>query len=449
MSTKEVLDTHRLMYRNARIRALSLSDGTSPIQFVDITEDTGDGTEIGNIVYTNEMGYVYYGANHRLVACLGVKESAIIQVDLNGNNNWHDIEWIVRKNNDSQYVLVEDVRKVVDRDGNTVWNPLGPTDWVFGPYVTPDEIGKGKWAEGEMSVTEDMPADLEIDEWTHTITIQPGHGSDYVIKVGVGRAGQMITIVNNSDVAVTITEIHQGGSSAETISARGAILAVKSLSAQKWILRSFDSAEHIAGTFSVLEQLLSGTQPNVWILEALGKLNKNNTTAPGADGQPDLPPNTIALTYGNRILSVMAGDGIMVGATHMTSTYAGSGTWLLEQNSAHPANPARTAVIEIGSTIYPVANPFGSYSGTNDLYINLPMVAGERLHIVLAVSNQIDYAGGLSRDTKIYINKCRVYSATVNHIGVTPRLLSGWIERCFDGTNTWYFWNEDTTAEQL
>lgn len=445
MSTAQVLDTHRLMYRNARLRAISLSDGTTPIQFLNVT-DEDVATEIGNIVYTDSNGYVFYGTNQRRVSCLAVPESAIIQVDLHNNNNWNDIEWIVRVDDGSQFVRVDDIGKVLDKDGNLLWNPL-TGDWQFPDVMLRDEFVEGEWAEGEMTVTAETPKQLNIDKWTHTIIVQPGHGNEYGISIARGRPGQCITIVNTSDVPVTIHEIHAGGSSSETISANGAIIAVRSLVANQWILRAFDEDEHIVGTRGLRKQLLNGNNSNTWINQADIKENANNVIAGDESGTKFVPPRSVAFTNSNKILHVMNGDGVVTPVVNTTMRYEGSGDWILEQNSNSPISPAHIASIEVGSDIYPDDHPFGHHIGENKLFIRIPTVPGERIHIVLRVTNTINI--GTTRTIKMYINECLVYNQSTNQIVNTDCLVSGWLERGQDDDGAWFFWAADTSYAKV
>ena len=48
-----IFDTHRLLYRNAQLRAFKKDAPTVPLSFKNY-----DGEDIGNIVYTNENGYL-------------------------------------------------------------------------------------------------------------------------------------------------------------------------------------------------------------------------------------------------------------------------------------------------------------------------------------------------------------------------------------------------------
>lgn len=447
MITAQVLDTHRLMYRNARLRAISLSDRTTPIQFLNVTdEDTV--TQIGDIVYTDSCGYIFYGAEHRRVSCLAVGESAIIQVDLHNNNNWNDIEWIVRVEDDSQFVRVDDVGKVYDKNGNLLWNPL-TGDWSFPDFMRRDEFTEGEWAEGEMNVTAATPKVLNVDKWTHTITVQGGHANEYELSVANGRAGQCIVIVNASDTAVTITETHAGGSSSQTITASGAILAVRSLSANQWVLRSFDAGEAIIGTRTFLLQRLTTGGYNTWIPQATGKLNDSSgVIAHDADGEHDLPPRSIAFTgSGNKYLYPMPTDGLIEAIINPRIVYSGDGVWHLSQMNIAPS-PAHIAKVPIDGSAFPADHQFGSYSGINDLHIDLQMVAGEVLHVFITVPASISF--GASRVIRIYVNGCKVLELTTATLYPAQRLVSGRIELGYDAqtNDRWYFWTADSEAEK-
>ena len=443
MTTAQVLDTHRLMYRNARLRAISLSDRTTPIQFLNITdEDTV--AEIGNIVYTDGCGYVFYGANHRRVSCLAVGESAIIQVDLHDNNNWNDIEWIVRVQDDDQFVRVGDIGKVIDKNGNLLWNPLAG-DWSpFPDFMRRDEFNESEWAEGEMTVTETTPKQLNVDKWTHTIVVRPGHANEYEISIANGRAGQCIAIVNVSDVPVTITETHSGGSSSQTISAKGVIVAVRSLTANQWVLRSFDEGESTPGTRNFLWQILSTSGYNTWISAAQAKINNSNgTIARGEDDVGDLPPRSIVLTSQNNVLYPMSTDGLIVPILGSSIRYAEQGVWRLIQRNIVPS-PAHIAKVVIDGATFPAEHPFGQYSHVNNLYIDLQMCVGETLHVFITIPADINLL--LTRDVRICVNGCEVFTANTNILTATERLVSGRIERAYDKEthSTWYFWTPDS-----
>ena len=207
---KNVVDTHRLMYRNARIRAFDLSDRTTAIPFYNVTDQILPEENIGYEVRTDAAGYVYYGANAQPVQCLAVAKSAIIQVDLTGSGAW-DIEWVLRMESEDEFLKVTDIHKVFYADGSLAWDPL-VEDWQMPDFALKSDIGRGEWAEGEMIVTEDTPFDLNIDKWTHVVTFRNGHSGEYRVPYTRGRYGQTIRMLNisNSDVYV-ITQHMVGG----------------------------------------------------------------------------------------------------------------------------------------------------------------------------------------------------------------------------------------------
>lgn len=206
---KSVTDTHRLMYRNATIRALDLSDRTTPVPFFNITDQELPVNDIGYEVHTDAAGYLYYGANSQPIQCLAVNKSVIIQVDITGNNAW-DIEWVLRIEDTDEYVRVEDLHKVFYADGTLAWDPT-LDDWHLPDYALKTDIGRGEWAEGEMIVTEDTPEILTIDKWTHVITFRNGHANKYTIPYTQGRYAQTIRVLNISDTDVVVVTQHMIG----------------------------------------------------------------------------------------------------------------------------------------------------------------------------------------------------------------------------------------------
>ena len=193
---KNVVDTHRLMYRNARIRAFDLSDRTTAIPFYNITDQVLPDNDIGYEVRTDAAGYVYYGTNAQPVQCLAVAKSAIIQVDLTGSGAW-DIEWVIRGEDEDEFLKISDIHKVFYADGSLAWDPI-VEDWELPDFALKSELGRGEWAEGEMIVTEETPKDLNIDKWTHVVTLRNGHTGEYRILYSKGRYGQTIRFINAS-----------------------------------------------------------------------------------------------------------------------------------------------------------------------------------------------------------------------------------------------------------
>lgn len=195
---KNVVDTHRLMYRNARIRAFDLSDRTTAIPFYNVTDQILPDENIGYEVRTDAAGYIYYGANAQPVQCLAVTKSAIIQVDITGSGAW-DIEWVLRTENEDEFLKVVDIHKAFYADGSLAWDPL-VEDWQLPDFALKSDVVKGEWAEGEMLVSEATPKDLNIDKWTHVVTLCTGHTGEYRLLYTLGRFGQTIRFINTSRI---------------------------------------------------------------------------------------------------------------------------------------------------------------------------------------------------------------------------------------------------------
>ena len=103
-----VLDTHRVLYRNAVLRAYDAANPTTRIHFFNIDNDIGDE------VYTNENGYLFYESGGRQpIECLNVDGDAIIKVSLDGGTNF-DITWQVNDSTD-QYVKTDDMHTMTYR----------------------------------------------------------------------------------------------------------------------------------------------------------------------------------------------------------------------------------------------------------------------------------------------------------------------------------------------
>lgn len=187
-----VFDTHRLMYRNAILKAYDLADGTTPIEFYNVTENTEPTENIGDTVYTNEAGYICYGTNRQMVLGLGLKKSAIIRASLNDGASW-PIEWTIRIAEDG--VTREDLTfKIFDSLGNVLYDPLSKS-YTMPDYLLRSEYSNGIWKEESISL-EPNESSTTLSEWTTSVRI-PASVQARVISInGQLRAGQKVLIVN-------------------------------------------------------------------------------------------------------------------------------------------------------------------------------------------------------------------------------------------------------------
>lgn len=188
-----VFDTHRLLYRNAQIRAYKKDAPTVPLNFRNY-----DGADIGNIVYTNENGYLCYSSNMLPVTELLIDEAAIIQVSLDGGSSW-PIEWIL-SNSGSGDVERDDIGKLgyYDEQGQPQeWNPLSG-DGQLPDYVRRDEFNPTDDSFHETTITiNDDTCLIEADEWLETVIIAAAASASNIrVDMTETRSSQMFVLYN-------------------------------------------------------------------------------------------------------------------------------------------------------------------------------------------------------------------------------------------------------------
>lgn len=184
-----VLDTHRMQYRNAVLRAYDADNPTTRIDFFN-----GD-VNIGNEVYTNENGYLFYEAGGRQpIENLNVDGSAIIKVSLNGGNNF-SITWQV-DDKSGLYVEESDVHNMTYRGSDNTrktWQPL-QADCDLPDYLLKSEYHDGIWGEQEIAIGAGTNS-LTLTEWAHVITITSAAPNTIAITNVRLRAGQSVHII--------------------------------------------------------------------------------------------------------------------------------------------------------------------------------------------------------------------------------------------------------------
>lgn len=194
----QVFDTHRLPYKNARIRAWSDLNKTEAQPFYNMTDPSvAPDDSIGYEVKTNSLGYLYTMDNTE-ISCLSINGPVIIEVSLDNGSSW-PIQWIVGSSSDD-VIHADDISGLTFKDAegnNVVYNPL-TGDKSLPNYALKSELKSGQWAEGTMTVTDSTPAILNIDSWTHTIVSRAANTNKYYISQNLGRVGQVIGITNGT-----------------------------------------------------------------------------------------------------------------------------------------------------------------------------------------------------------------------------------------------------------
>lgn len=203
-----VFDTHRLMYRNAILKAYDLADGTTPIEFYNVTENTEPTENIGDTVYTNEAGYICYGTNRQMVLGLGLKKSAIIRASLNDGVSW-PIEWTIRIAEDG--VTREDLTfKIFDSARNVLYDPLSKS-YTMPDYLLRSEYSNGIWKEESVSL-ETNESSVALSEWTTSVRISQAVIAVQISLTGQLRAGQKVLVVNEGKTRVINNMRFEAGS---------------------------------------------------------------------------------------------------------------------------------------------------------------------------------------------------------------------------------------------
>ena len=193
-----VLDTHRMQYRNAVLRAYDADNPTTRIDFFN-----GD-VNIGNEVYTNENGYLFYEAGGRQpIENLNVNSSAIIKVSLDGGNNF-SITWQI-DDKSGLYVEESDVHDMTYRGSDNTrktWRPL-QADCDLPDYLLKSEYHDGIWGEQEIAIGAGTST-ITLAEWAHVITITSTAPDTIAITDIRLRAGQSAHIIAKKTCTLVI-----------------------------------------------------------------------------------------------------------------------------------------------------------------------------------------------------------------------------------------------------
>lgn len=193
-----VLDTHRMQYRNAVLRAYDADNPTTRIDFFN------GNVNIGNEVYTNENGYLFYEAGGRQpIENLNVNGSAIIKVSLDDGHHF-GITWQV-EDNTGLYVEESDVHDMTYRGSDNTrktWQPL-QADCALPDYLLKSEYHDGIWGEQEIAIGTDTTV-ITFAEWAHAVTILSTAPNNIRITNPRLRAGQIVTITVKKDCTLAI-----------------------------------------------------------------------------------------------------------------------------------------------------------------------------------------------------------------------------------------------------
>ena len=193
-----VLDTHRLLYRSAVLRAYDAANPTTRIDFFN-----GD-VNIGNEVYTDMNGYLFYEAGGRQpIENLNVNGSAIVKVSLDDGHHF-GITWQV-EDNTGLYVEESDIHDMTYRGSDNTrktWQPL-QADCALPDYLLKSEYKDGVWGEQEIAIGTDTSV-ITLEDWAHVITILAVAPNTITISNPRMRAGQAVIIIAKKNCTLNI-----------------------------------------------------------------------------------------------------------------------------------------------------------------------------------------------------------------------------------------------------
>lgn len=199
----QLFDTHRLSYRNAKLRAWAIADKTRRVNFQDYSSEDDEWTSVGTDVITDESGYLFYANGTQKIECLGVEEAAIVDISLDGGQSYL-IQFVIHADHDPTALRADDIYGLTftNDDGvDEVYNPItGPSR--LPDYLRRSEYSQGDWREQTVIThVEDIDGTaIPLSNFTHLILIAGGRPSGTGVLTfslpdnNALRAGQVITI---------------------------------------------------------------------------------------------------------------------------------------------------------------------------------------------------------------------------------------------------------------
>lgn len=448
MILTQVFDTHRLSYRNAVLRAFSLANPTTRINFYDKSQ--AEPAEFAE-AYTNENGYICRGEGRQPVNCLAIGESAIIQVSLDGGQHF-GISWIFNK--DAGTVERSEVAKLFYYDSTDVaFDPLGAPQQYLHDFLERSEVDlNNRWEESAVFIEDSDTNAVSLTTWTKLVIIKAGITlSEVSLDASALRDGQAVFILNYGKVR-RINATHGGlPATQEFVAGQVGLLHLtypaedQGTHPPRINLLPILAEDDTEGRHMMYQRLSDDT---TWESNE-AKINWSAQTRADADhSDRQIQPYGVAFTRPNGTFRSVKTHNGLVRSMSYGIQYQGSGIWKLVPVQTD-LDPAWAYLIDLKQDNFPGGNPFGSYNGTNDLNIDLPLAFGVPVRVIIKVSDDIIYADGLTHTTKIRVNGCEIFSQTVSRLseGFT---LTGTTERFFqEAGHFWFFWNADTEYKEI
>lgn len=212
----QLFDTHRLSYRNAKLRAWALADKTRRVNFQDYSSEDDEWTSIGIDVITDESGYLFYANGTQKIECLGVEEAAIVDVSLDGGQSYL-IQFVIHADHDPTALRADDIYGLIFTNDNGVTEVYNPT---FGPSQLPDYLRRSEYSQGDwreqtvITHVDDIDsAAIPLSNFTHLILIAGGRPNGTGVLTfslpsnNALRSGQVITIRSWHNITVKFNTV--------------------------------------------------------------------------------------------------------------------------------------------------------------------------------------------------------------------------------------------------
>lgn len=207
----QLFDTHRLSYRNAKLRAWALADKTRRVNFQDYSSEDNTWTSVGTDVITDESGYLFYANGTQKIECLGVEEAAIVDVSLDGGQSYL-IQFVIHADHDPTALRVDNIYGLTFKNDNGVDEVYNP---VLGPSQLPDYLRRSEYSQGDwreqtvITHVDDIDgAAIPLSNFTHLILIAGGRSNGTGVLTfalpsnNALRPGQVITIRSWHNITV-------------------------------------------------------------------------------------------------------------------------------------------------------------------------------------------------------------------------------------------------------
>lgn len=193
-----IIDSHRLLYKNAVIRAFCFEDRTIPVSFFN-----ADGVDVGETLRTNESGYLVNAEGTHQITSYFVKQKSIVQVSLDNGFSW-PIEYIVESN-----IGADDIKdgSLLNKHGVRVWSANAKESYQLDYDDLNNQPDIRPWGEAEQCEnTEKLDEIVVVSQFTKVLHID-GTAVNVSIWATEKRYGQQVSVCNHTDHPISIFDL--------------------------------------------------------------------------------------------------------------------------------------------------------------------------------------------------------------------------------------------------